>query len=269
MGPDVPGWVRVVGGIAFSVAATLVFLTVVGSFPGMEVPQQWMVAGAICGALISAPVCYFMNAQSRKIAELHSDLQEAYKKLEVKSRIDRMTGLSNRENFIAEVETSDLWGWLVIGDIDHFKRINDTYGHQVGDEVLAKVGGVIRSCVRQRDLSGRLGGEEFGVFLPGASREIVASISERIRSAVADIAVPVRSGPPIRLTISLGIAQRRSSSLLEFMEQADHAMYEAKNSGRNRIIFAEVGEADASCASRTSTGHLARASKPSEVRAAS
>lgn len=233
-------WIKVAGGVAFSVAATLLFLGVVGNLPSMEVPRQWFVAGAICAIMISTPVCVFMNMQSRRIAALHTKLREAHRQLEQTARIDKMTGLSNRENFLSTINVDVERGWLVVGDLDHFKQINDRHGHAIGDEVLAKVGAVIRTYVRDEDICARLGGEEFGTFLPKASKSTAEAIAERIRSAIACIAIQTRTGDLVRPTISMGVTWRDTSKLSDLLERADHAMYQAKNEGRIRIVFAEV-----------------------------
>jgi diguanylate cyclase (GGDEF)-like protein len=127
---------------------------------------------------------------------------------------------------------------LIMLDIDHFKRINDTYGHLVGDEVLKQVAGVIRAQLRGFDLAVRLGGEEFGVFLTGRSANFAAAVAERTRDEVARLLLPKLEGDTV--TVSAGVAVRRvAETLEELIARADSALYEAKRGGRNRVITSD------------------------------
>lgn len=121
-------------------------------------------------------------------------------------------------------------------DLDHFKAINDSYGHPVGDEVLVWVAERMSSCLRDGDAVGRLGGEEFVVLLSGADSGVAVKAGERIRRALADSTIATRAGH-IRITASVGIATRipsdeTSSSILG---RADEALYVAKAAGRNQV----------------------------------
>ncbi|WP_374524032.1 GGDEF domain-containing protein [Sphingopyxis sp.] len=215
-------------------------MDIVRTFPDMEVTPQWFKAGALCAAVISTPVCIFLNLQGRRIAELHAQLSEAYLELEQRASIDQMTGLSNRESFLATINLHAERGWLIVGDLDHFKQINDRHGHVIGDKVLEKVGEAIRQCVREEDICARLGGEEFGIFLPKASRKTAESIAERVRSAIADLSIRTRAGELVTPTISIGASRREAAGLRDLIERADNAMYQAKHKGRNQVVFAEA-----------------------------
>lgn len=128
--------------------------------------------------------------------------------------------------------------YLLIVDIDHFKRINDTYGHKVGDLVLCHVAGVLNASARERDLTCRLGGEEFAVVCLGTDRAGAMQLAERMRVAIERTQVPgIGLNPFIRCTATIGVSDHFTSThaLDEAMQQADAALYRGKASGRNRV----------------------------------
>jgi diguanylate cyclase (GGDEF)-like protein len=118
-------------------------------------------------------------------------------------------------------------------DIDHFKRVNDTYGHDIGDLVLVKLSEIIRSCSRDGDYSCRLGGEEFLVLLPNVSLSAAAEFAERLRGTVASSTIDVVGS----ITVSLGVAHWPGSAdeISDALKIADEEMYRAKQQGRNRV----------------------------------
>jgi diguanylate cyclase (GGDEF)-like protein len=129
-------------------------------------------------------------------------------------------------------------------DIDHFKAVNDTHGHLVGDKVLRAVTDAIQEHLRAYDLAGRFGGEEFVLLLPNAREPDAISIAERLRRHVEAMKIPVgddESGPSVTLTISVGVSALNSHTreLNDLMSAADAAMYFAKQSGRNRTYAAQ------------------------------
>jgi diguanylate cyclase (GGDEF)-like protein len=160
-------------------------------------------------------------------------------------RIDSLTGLHNRrafdEHLPREVARSQRLGepfCLLMIDIDHFKRLNDTYGHPAGDAVLRSVARAIAGCTRPSDLVARYGGEEFAVVLSGVDRADGLAVAERIRRQVAQ----ADSGPH-RVTVSLGVAQfwpYRGDSGEQLLVRADQALYAAKHGGRNRVQAASA-----------------------------
>jgi diguanylate cyclase (GGDEF)-like protein len=154
---------------------------------------------------------------------------------------DALTGLSNRRHFFATGEALLLEPALepmaaLMLDIDHFKSINDRYGHQAGDDVLREIASRLKSALRHQDHLARLGGEEFAVLVSGLSTAGVIEIAERLRQAVA--AAPVMSGgDEIEVRISIGVAQRRDDENLGLvLQRADKALYAAKAGGRNRVV---------------------------------
>ena len=159
--------------------------------------------------------------------------------------IDPLTGLRNRRTLLEALghdlavarRRNETVGLLSI-DVDHFKQINDTYGHPAGDRALIAVARAISSVSRLEDSVGRLGGEEFAVVLPGADIEAARAAAERMRAAVASLQ-PDPAGTPRALTVSIGVAVIRAagaeSEIASLLTRADAAMYEAKRLGRNRV----------------------------------
>ncbi|MBB4289452.1 two-component system cell cycle response regulator [Rhizobium leguminosarum] len=130
---------------------------------------------------------------------------------------------------------------VLITDIDRFKQVNDTYGHDGGDEVLREFANRVRSTIRGADLACRYGGEEFVVVMPDTSPEIAATVAERLRAAIESAPFMLKhAGEALNVTASFGIASRIAAVLTpdQLMKQADLALYEAKNTGRNRVVAA-------------------------------
>lgn len=129
---------------------------------------------------------------------------------------------------------------VVVFDIDHFKRVNDTYGHPAGDEVLRAVAGIVTLAVRPYDICGRIGGEEFAILLPSCSSEAAVQLAERLRAAVETAHIVV-DGVTIPVTASFGVSSILSAaetSLDTALVQADQALYRAKHAGRNLVMTA-------------------------------
>ena len=172
-------------------------------------------------------------------------LQDANRELERLGRTDGLTGLDNRrsweERLHAEYKRHSRSGQpcsLVMFDIDHFKRVNDTYGHQVGDEVIRRIAQTLMRVDRDSDIGGRYGGEEFGVILPDTDAEGAARFAERLRAAVESLAVE-HEGGTLHCTISLGVAPLEPSVAGpdQWLERADQALYRSKEEGRNRYTL--------------------------------
>ena len=138
----------------------------------------------------------------------------------------------------------DRFATLLLLDLDHFKQINDQWGHAVGDQVLANVGAVLRSVLRTRDFAGRNGGEEFAVLLPDTEIAAALEIAERVRAAIAEITLPSAN---VSVTASLGVGgyPDHASTLDRLERLADAALYVAKRQGRNRVELAVPSVAEA------------------------
>jgi sigma-B regulation protein RsbU (phosphoserine phosphatase) len=151
---------------------------------------------------------------------------------------DALTGLANRRALDAAFAAhGEGGGALLVIDADHFKAINDRWGHHVGDAVLAELGAALRQCVRRSDCAVRLGGEEFALWLPEADREVAGRVADAVHERVSTIRVPDGDG---LVTVSIGIACRGSGERthpLDLIQRADTALYAAKAEGRNRTAW--------------------------------
>ena len=125
-------------------------------------------------------------------------------------------------------------------DLDEFKAINDSYGHQAGDTALHRVGQVCRSRLREVDVIGRIGGEEFAILLPETDSARATEVAERLRQDIADAVIPLADGRELHITASIGVATltAKDADVDRLLGLADKAMYEAKRSGRDRVCAA-------------------------------
>jgi len=181
---------------------------------------------------------------------------------------DPLTGLGNRRHFravqertIDGVARSGDPALLLMLDIDHFKKVNDTYGHQAGDQVLQAIGKSIASCVRPMDTVARYGGEEFAVVLPNCHTAFGVTVAERIRATVEALVITISPTLTIKVTVSVGGAYApewvRSTAAL-WTERADVQLYRAKKEGRNRVCLDQQQEIYVSAEEKNLLfGHLA------------
>lgn len=171
--------------------------------------------------------------------------QQVKATLEKQARIDELTGISNRRSFyeLGQMEVKRALrqkaplATLMI-DADHFKKVNDTYGHAVGDLVLKDLTKTISKTLREIDLLGRVGGEEFAVLLPQTSLTQAQEVAERIRKALEERKVPIPKGEDVTYTVSIGLAMlsEQEDQLDKLLQKADTALYQAKEQGRNRVV---------------------------------
>jgi diguanylate cyclase (GGDEF)-like protein len=174
-----------------------------------------------------------------------------HQQLRAAARTDAKTGLLNAATWQreADIEISRVVRTrgslaLLLVDIDHFKRVNDTHGHLVGDQVLAALAGAFRQQVRDSDVVGRFGGEEFVVLLPGADAAEASNVAERLREQV-DASPVILAGGEVRVTVSIGVAVLGADGddIPGLLARADVALYRAKESGRNQVrLFGEPGD---------------------------
>ncbi|MCK6427059.1 MAG: GGDEF domain-containing protein [Burkholderiaceae bacterium] len=186
-----------------------------------------------------------LDDSRREIAMLRDEVR----RVRHESLIDGLTGLANRRAFdqrlatllaIAQVAdpAADRQPCLLLMDIDHFKRINDSYGHAFGDQVIQAVAQVLQRHVPAAGLAARIGGEEFALLLPPTSVDEAGRLAEKVRATIAGSRIRRQgAGDPLeRVTVSLGVAPyRRGESPREFVDRADQALYASKSAGRDRV----------------------------------
>ena len=192
--------------------------------------------------MLAVPLLLFFTGKLRELAIAH-------KRLTIYASTDALTQVMNRAAFATLVDAyltdvraaeSQAKGAFLIIDADNFKSVNDRFGHDRGDEALVTIARAIKSMLRAPDLVGRLGGEEFGVFLPGATTEQAELVAERIRQSVNDAAV-MPAGAPHHLSVSVGGAVfERELPYAELFRLADQQLYVAKRDGRNRVAIAPI-----------------------------
>lgn len=199
--------------------------------------QAGLQSALILPLCVGAPVFLFFSLKMR-------DLAIANHRLGIMAATDGLTACLNRSAFSAQVDaraamssTTMGAGALLILDADKFKLINDRFGHQAGDRALELIAETLRATVRAGDIVGRLGGEEFGVFLPNLDRVSAGRVAERLRMAVAAITF-VADGHHHPLSVSIGgvVFDEKASFALLF-QQADDRLYHAKQTGRNKVAM--------------------------------
>jgi len=183
-----------------------------------------------------------------KLKTLQDELKKSNQLLLQLSNTDPLTSLHNRrflmDTLAKEVERScrtEIPLALVMIDIDHFKRVNDTYGHQVGDAVLVAVAALLQGQLRPYDTAARFGGEEFVLVLPSTELMAAGAVAERLRKLTANLSFAKEGATDLVLTISAGVAVVSPGSIVnadDLIRQADTALYRAKQDGRNRVVLA-------------------------------
>lgn len=182
---------------------------------------------------------------------MHANLVLAHAALEQKARLDAMTGALTREAFLTELNAASAAGrkgTLLLADADHFKRINDNFGHQTGDEALVAIATAISETTGVNDFWGRIGGEEFAIFLDGsgAAEGLAVAESLRRRAEATDIR---REKGRVPITISIGgVAVDGHFNIRQAIADADRRLYRAKHIGRNRVVLDEIKDDEASAA---------------------
>jgi diguanylate cyclase (GGDEF)-like protein len=180
-----------------------------------------------------------------RVKVLQDELRERNAALDAMSRMDELTGLPNRrhlkEHLVAEVSASLRHGValsVLMIDVDRFKSVNDTFGHEAGDEVLRSIAARLVSACRAEDIAGRWGGEEFLVVAPHTDPAASAQLAERIRAVVSDGNITIEGGASLVVTVSIGTVSG-SEDLPTLLRRADAALYAAKDAGRNVVVDAD------------------------------
>ena len=226
--------------VSWSAAAIQSALTTPG-IEAAEVASRILDATALAvdswsAAALDPSVPHWLSTQTQ-------ELQEHVRQLEEMTLVDPLTKLFNRRHFDRAIDTEiararryklDLC--MIMVDVDFFKRINDTYGHIIGDEVLGHVGEVLVSQARKSDIVVRYGGEEFAVILPETAFEFAGAVAERMRKTLESQPVAFGDGVVISVTASMGCSTlAETDTPRSMMERADAALYRAKQNGRNRV----------------------------------
>lgn len=212
----------------------------------LRIPQDvlWSMVNASHG--VARNLLYILSTRMRMDNQLIVQSLHAQRQSEHAALVDPLTGLHNRrwlqDAFTRQIARCREDGQplcLVMVDVDHFKRINDTWGHVAGDRALESMAQVLTNNIRPMDLLARFGGEEFAMGLPNTTLDAAFAIAERVRRAVEFLALPFRRSDPLpHLTVSLGVtAMQDGQSLDEMMALADAALYRAKEGGRNRVAI--------------------------------
>ncbi len=243
--PEPHGWNSVGRWTLFgTLGVTLVAVTfnfVMFRDMGTEALSRSILSAIILPVLLGMPLFFYMSMRVRGLVILN-------RRLGLVARTDSLTACLNRGAFTAKVEAllGDAErppnGALLMIDADNFKAINDVHGHIAGDEALTIIARSIRGVLRAGDLVGRMGGEEFAVFLPGVNQDQAEHIAERVRYSV-NRAMFAPAGLHCPLSVSIGgAAFERTTNFAELFRIADHRLYGAKQSGRNRSKIVHVDD---------------------------
>jgi diguanylate cyclase (GGDEF)-like protein len=168
----------------------------------------------------------------------------SYQEANAAASTDALTGLPNRRYFdefcglLARRRRSDDAIGVLMIDIDHFKALNDEFGHPVGDQVLRAVASAIVGAVREGDVPARFGGEEFAVLLRNPGPDIAAEVGERVRSSVAGLDLSAFGPAGVTVSIGVAVASNQDQPISELVDEADQALYRAKRAGRNQVMAA-------------------------------
>jgi diguanylate cyclase (GGDEF)-like protein len=245
--------------IVLALASTLFSLTDLGliTLVGTSSKDGWaLITGGVVSSGLICTMLYMRLRQSRRDAQQsmltlalsqHAlEIERAHKmQAQVHARTDYLTGLFNRRYFVEQVERELARAIryqqplsLLMIDIDHFKEVNDRWGHNGGDIVLQQVAHLIRDALRAEDILGRIGGEEFAVALIGTDGERALEIAQRICTTVANTTITLSDGESVQVTLSLGLTQmkKQNMKLDDLLHKADRALYRAKGSGRNMVM---------------------------------
>ncbi|MFT3746652.1 MAG: diguanylate cyclase [Pyrinomonadaceae bacterium] len=223
--------------MALRMVATMSFTTI-----GQIYAPVWIQSVSFMMFLIFATV-WTLNYVVLNSERLNEELRAKEAELLEKATTDFLTGLSNKRAFdefaSSEIKRSrryNLPACLVLLDLDHFKNVNDTFGHTAGDKVLAEIGALLKRMTRQHDLIARVGGEEFGLLLTHTDIESGHAVAEAFRREIQQLEIQ-HSAINLSVTSSFGVAELRESDTLDSLkERADRYLYRAKDEGRNRVV---------------------------------
>ena len=227
--------------VALSVALSVIFTNMIMEIFSAGINVQGLAVSIVMPIMLGGPMTFFLMLK-------HEQLRHANRRLEYLASTDWLTSCLNRGAFTGIVVRhldrrtgdADAAGALLIVDADDFKSVNDRFGHDSGDDALRQIANAIRLAVRHGDVVGRLGGEEFGIFMPGADLAAADHVAERVRRAVAAIEfVPRGTHWPLSVSIG-GAAYAMCMQFSDLYRLADQRLYEAKNAGRGRVAMMQA-----------------------------
>lgn len=220
-------------------------------------PQDFMRAGLLSALTIIAGELLVILSSFCTIWMASDELQDELSEI---ARIDPLTGLYNRRAFdeccdieFSRAQRSGAPFAIIMCDLDHFKNVNDEYGHHVGDEVLRRFANTLKEHIRKHDVVARFGGEEFVLLLPGKDTEQGLEVAEKLRAKTADTQITIGDDVCLTLSASFGVAHYDSSDRewSAVLHRADNALYAAKKQGRNRVVYLATKNPGEECLSRT------------------
>jgi diguanylate cyclase (GGDEF)-like protein/PAS domain S-box-containing protein len=191
----------------------------------------------------------YLIEQAAHLASIIIEHHQALDELERRAHTDSLTGLANRGRFfeLAEIELARTLRYgnpyaVLLLDVDHFKAINDKHGHRAGDLVLQALANIMGRTLREVDIIGRIGGEEFAVLLPETAGETAPEVAERLRKVIAESEIAIGNQVSLHITVSIGVAMPiyHSHQIDSILREADSALYKAKRTGRNQVCVAEA-----------------------------
>lgn len=221
---------------ALSIAApVLVVGGVMSVIPGM--PKLAILFGValafLIPLLIAPPLAYLFTS----VIKLQT---ETIRRVDEHVRYDMLTGAFNRSHFLDNIRSRQASGVLMIVDADHFKAINDTRGHAAGDDVLCILARALTEAVAPNGIVGRLGGEEFGIFLPATDLPEGTRMADHICRTIAGLDM-IADGKPLKMTVSIGaVLHHQNFTIGHSLKIADQRLYMAKNAGRNRYVASDA-----------------------------
>jgi diguanylate cyclase (GGDEF)-like protein len=240
---NIPGVYIMLGqGAGFIITLLTLIIFIIGN--GMLPPEAAYSPNALATAVVSLIyLALFFHFYIDRSMSYYTRMRESNRKMHYMAMHDTLTGVYNARAYydicdhhigIARHQASSFSVLFV--DLDHFKSINDTYGHDAGDIVLKSVAHALAHGIRKQDALGRIGGEEFSIFLPHTSPEVAMEVAESLRVSI-EVLMPSIGSQNLRITASIGVAHNRhdAQTMQDIQREADQAMYQAKAKGRNRV----------------------------------
>ena len=237
-------------GILYTLASIVMILSV-NFFVDLKL-SDIAINSAVLGLLIGS---FLSSVYTNKITNYEDSLKKQNSSLSLLASTDYLTGIMNRrmfneisEHYFQTAQKNELYLTLLLLDLDHFKKVNDTYGHQAGDQILKRFVKTLEGILNKSDIFARIGGEEFAILLSQTNSDEAYVLAERIRKEIENVFITY-DGQDIFVTTSIGISESKQSDT-EFeniFSRADMALYQAKNLGRNRTYYSDNSEIGVNC----------------------